>query len=114
MEPYKRVVAMIRGMIASGDLAVGEKLPSMRDLAEIHEVSLPTVHHAISVLREQGIVETRPRAGVVVADAEAARQEASLEELVDVLGADQASLKQELEGLKQRIVELERQLGTAQ
>lgn len=53
--------------IARGDLPVGSRLPSDRDLAVQAKVSRPTAREAVLVLELAGAVETRPGDGVYVA-----------------------------------------------
>ncbi|MGY1437161.1 GntR family transcriptional regulator [Streptomyces reniochalinae] len=52
--------------IASGDLESGEKLPSTRELAELHEVGEKTIYRVISLLKASGQVEGRQGKGVFV------------------------------------------------
>lgn len=63
---YERVAADIAARIASGDYPVGRRLPSERDLAQIHAVSRPTVREAIIALELDGLVEVRTGSGVYV------------------------------------------------
>jgi GntR family transcriptional repressor for pyruvate dehydrogenase complex len=58
----------IEGMIISGDLAPGERLPSERDLAVRLGVSRPVLHQAIVALDAKGLVRIEPRHGVFVCD----------------------------------------------
>ncbi|MGW1010457.1 TetR/AcrR family transcriptional regulator C-terminal domain-containing protein [Streptomyces termitum] len=65
--PYLRIVAGIRRRIADGELAPGDRVPSTRQLAKEWGVALATATKALTTLRLEGLVETRPRAGTVVA-----------------------------------------------
>ncbi|MGW6710528.1 TetR/AcrR family transcriptional regulator C-terminal domain-containing protein [Streptomyces sp. NPDC054956] len=65
--PYLRIVAGIRHRIASGELAPGDRVPSIRQIAGEWGVALATATKALTTLRLEGLVETRPRAGTVVA-----------------------------------------------
>ncbi|HWS43405.1 MAG TPA: GntR family transcriptional regulator [Pseudoflavonifractor sp.] len=58
----------MEGMILSGQLAVGERLPSERELAEQMQVSRAVVNGGISDLARKGFLHVKPRAGVYVAD----------------------------------------------
>ncbi len=58
----------IEGMILSGQLAVGERLPPERELADKMRVSRAVVNGGISDLARKGFLLVKPRAGVYVAD----------------------------------------------
>src|SRR5580700_5364411 len=64
---YKRIQAAIRRRIDSGQLKPGNPVPSERELARLHKVSLMTARHALSELTRDGIVERRHGAGTFVA-----------------------------------------------
>lgn len=61
-------VQQLRGMILSGELAVGTQLPPERELAQQMQVSRAVVNGGMAELAQQGFVEVRPRQGAVVAD----------------------------------------------
>ncbi|HWU10236.1 MAG TPA: GntR family transcriptional regulator [Streptomyces sp.] len=65
--PYLRIVAEIRRRIEQGELTPGERVPSTRQIAREWEVALATATKALTHLRMEGVVETRPRTGTVVA-----------------------------------------------
>lgn len=54
--------------ILSGELAVGTKLPSERELAAMMKVSRAVVNGGIFTLSQKGFLEVRPRQGTYVAD----------------------------------------------
>lgn len=64
----KLFVDQIERMILSGSLAVGEKLPPERELAEQMGVSRPVVNAGLADMASKGFLEIRPRKGVFVAD----------------------------------------------
>src|ERR1700674_3969086 len=64
---YQRIQSAIRKRIESGQLRPGDAVPSERDLAKIHEVSLMTARHALASLEREGIVERRRGIGTFVA-----------------------------------------------
>lgn len=64
---YKRIQAAIRRRIDAGQLKPGNPVPSERELARIHRVSLMTARHALTELARDGIVERRHGAGTFVA-----------------------------------------------
>lgn len=63
---YEHIAQEIAGKIARGTYAVGQRLPSERDLAQQFAVSRPTVREAIMALELDGLVEARLRSGVYV------------------------------------------------
>lgn len=67
---YEYLYRCIRGDILSGALALGERLPSKRALAEHLGVSVITVEGAYQQLEAEGYVHTRPRSGFFVSRVE--------------------------------------------
>ena len=61
-------VQRIQGMILSGELLVGSRLPPERTLAEQMRISRTVVNSGLAELAEQGFLEVRPRQGTYVAD----------------------------------------------
>lgn len=74
--PSEQIADQVRYAVASGRLAPGDKLPSVRGLAETALVNPNTVAKAYRDLEREGTVETRPGSGVFVASRAAARCEA--------------------------------------
>ncbi len=64
---YQRIQSAIRKRIDSGQLHPGDPVPSERDLAKIHHVSLMTARHALGSLEREGLVERRRGIGTFVA-----------------------------------------------
>ncbi len=64
---YERVAQDLSAKIAGGAYAIGQRLPSERDLAQAYSVSRPTVREAIIALELDGLVEVRIGSGVYVA-----------------------------------------------
>ncbi len=62
------VAARIRAMLASGELAPGDRLPAERRLAEVFGVSRNSVREAIRVLTNQGLIISKVGSGTYVAD----------------------------------------------
>lgn len=61
-------VKQLQGMILSGELPMGSRLPSERELCEQMRVSRAVVNGGISELARQGFLEVRPRQGTYVTD----------------------------------------------
>ena len=63
---YQRIQGSLRKRIEAGDLRTGDAVPSERDLAKIHSVSLMTARHALASLEREGVVERRRGIGTFV------------------------------------------------
>lgn len=61
-------VQQLQGMILSGDLPMGTRLPSERELATQMQVSRAVVNGGLAELAAQGFLEVRPRQGTFAAD----------------------------------------------
>lgn len=61
-------VQQLEGKILSGELPVGSKIPSERELAEKMRVSRAVVNGGINELSQKGFLEVLPRQGAYVAD----------------------------------------------
>ncbi|WP_433221224.1 TetR/AcrR family transcriptional regulator C-terminal domain-containing protein [Microtetraspora malaysiensis] len=64
--PYRRIVAEIRARILSGDLRPGERMPSIRQIAQRWGVAVATATRVMATLRDEGLVETKVGSGTVV------------------------------------------------
>ncbi|MDN4501480.1 FadR/GntR family transcriptional regulator [Alteromonadaceae bacterium BrNp21-10] len=63
---YVQVAEQISRLVSDGNIAIGEKLPAERDLAEKLGVSRPTVREAMIALEIQGVVEIRTGSGIYI------------------------------------------------
>ena len=72
---YEQLAADLAGMIAGGMLCHGDRLPSVRRLAEERRLSVSTVVQALRQLEDRGLVEARPQSGYFVRRAPLARPE---------------------------------------
>lgn len=61
-------ISRLEGLILSGELKIGERLPSERDLAARLNISRPVLHEALVDLNAKGLVQIIPRRGVFVND----------------------------------------------
>ncbi|MDD5198331.1 MAG: GntR family transcriptional regulator, partial [Terrimicrobiaceae bacterium] len=64
---YRQVFQQLRERIASGQLAAGEQLPSVRDLSAEVKVNPLTIAKVYQFLEREGLVETRRGQGTFVA-----------------------------------------------
>lgn len=64
---YKQIVEQVRRMVASGQLAPGEDLPSVRAVAQHHAINPMTVSKAYSMLESEGLLARRRGVGMAVA-----------------------------------------------
>src|ERR1700757_780751 len=64
---YQRIQGAIRKTIENGSLRPGDAVPSERELAKMHDVSLMTARHALATLEREGVVERRRGVGTFVA-----------------------------------------------
>lgn len=64
--PYEQVRERIRSLVSSGDLRPGDRLPTVRRLAEDLGLAANTVARAYRELEQAGVIETRGRAGSFV------------------------------------------------
>lgn len=64
----RQLAAYLRALIAAGELAPGDKLPSERTLSAKHDVARNTAREAIRQLAESGLVTSRHGRGVFVRD----------------------------------------------
>lgn len=62
----ERIAANLRQDFLSGQIAIGQKLPTETQLAEAYQVSRTVVREAIAALVADGLVETRQGAGIFV------------------------------------------------
>jgi DNA-binding transcriptional MocR family regulator len=63
---YEKLADDVAGLIADGVLRAGERLPSVRRLAQERRVSISTAVQAFRQLEMRGLVEARPQSGFFV------------------------------------------------
>jgi GntR family transcriptional repressor for pyruvate dehydrogenase complex len=86
---FEGVVMQIQEAINTGEIKVGDRLPSERDLSNLFNVSRTTVREAIRVLEAERIVEVRRgvNGGIIIVEPKPDRVGRSLEALIRFKGA---------------------------
>ncbi|GAT69946.1 gntR family transcriptional regulator [Planomonospora sphaerica] len=74
--PYRRIAAEFRTRILAGDLRPGDRVPSIRQIAQRWGVAVATATKVVAALRDEGLVEAKVGAGTVVSS-RASRKERS-------------------------------------
>ncbi|MDA8348327.1 MAG: GntR family transcriptional regulator [Pseudomonadota bacterium] len=95
---YRQILEQLRRLIAAGQLAEGERLPSVREVAVAHAVNPMTVSRAYGLAEAEGLLERLRGKGMVVA-AQSARARSQAERL--------ALLEPPLQALTRQVKELE-------
>lgn len=65
---YEQIVAQMRSLIAKGEIEVGEKIPSVREMAHELKINPNTVMHAYQELERDGLTEKRRGQGTFVTE----------------------------------------------
>jgi DNA-binding GntR family transcriptional regulator len=63
---YEQIAADIRGRIVRGELSPGDTVPSVPELSKSWTVAKATAERAISMLRQEGLVDTKQGVGTTV------------------------------------------------
>jgi GntR family transcriptional regulator len=80
----KQLADALRAEIEAGAYPPGSKIPSYRQLRDIHHVALNTVQAAIRMLAAEGLVEIRPAQGAYVRDPQEGSSPTLRTELADL------------------------------
>jgi DNA-binding transcriptional regulator YhcF (GntR family) len=64
--PYEQIRTQLAAQVEGGELQPGDRLPTVRRLAEDLAVAANTVARAYRELEQSGVIETRGRAGSFV------------------------------------------------
>ena len=115
---YSQLHQQIVAAIASGRLAPGTALHSVRTMALEFGINPATVKKAYDQLAAEGLVVTRPRAGTVVAERSAftPEQANAVEKVVAsafTLGRAQGATHAQLEEIAHRALDAESNFGAA-
>jgi GntR family transcriptional regulator len=92
---YRQIVDQVARAVASGTLAAGDELPSVRAVAQQYVVNPMTVSKAYSLLELQGLVERRRGVGMIIRESLAAALPERLAQLHPAL-AHAASVSRQL------------------
>jgi GntR family transcriptional regulator len=63
---YAMIADQLRDQIAVGLLAPGDRLPSENELMRAHDVSITVARASLQLLRNEGLIDTRPGVGSTV------------------------------------------------
>ncbi len=74
---YRQVVDQVRRMVVTGELAAGDQIERVANLAAREKVNPMTVSKAYSALVDQGVLERRRGIGLLVAPVPAAKAAAA-------------------------------------
>jgi len=72
--PYEQIRQQITGHVESGELQPGDRLPTVRRLAQDLLIAANTVARAYRELEHTGVIETRGRAGSFITGSEVERK----------------------------------------
>ena len=91
---YEQVLDQVRSSIAKGEIALGEKIPSVREMAQALKINPNTVMRAYQELERDQLTETRRGQGTfITADADKVKHiryklaEEAVEEFLAKLGS---------------------------
>jgi GntR family transcriptional regulator len=91
---YEQIAIQVRLLVASGDLVPGVTLPSVRQLAGDLGVNLNTIARAYRLLKAEGFLVIRDRAGVAVAAPAEKLEPSDRAKLLEQLRSTLAQLRQ--------------------
>lgn len=74
---YRQIVEQLRRLIAGGQLAAGDLLPSVREVAGFHAINPMTVSRAYNLAESEGLLERLRGKGMAVAATRKATQSES-------------------------------------
>jgi DNA-binding transcriptional regulator YhcF (GntR family)/AcrR family transcriptional regulator len=74
--PYRRIVAELRARILTGDLRPGDRVPSIRQIAQRWGVAVATATRVMATLRDEGLVEAKIGSGTLVSERAGQKQPA--------------------------------------
>ena len=63
--PWRQIAQIYRDKIESGELRAGDRVPSIRTLAQDYDVATTTAQKVIEALRDEGLIVTSPMGAFV-------------------------------------------------
>ncbi len=90
--PVDKIIRQIKGLITSGQLEPGDKLPSERQLAERLGIGRSYVRDAIRKLEFYGILKTMPQSGTIISGLGITALEGLISDVLAIEETDFASL----------------------
>ncbi len=63
--PWRQIAQIYRDKIESGELQAGDRVPSIRTLAQEYGVATTTAQKVIEALRDEGLIVTSPMGAFV-------------------------------------------------
>ncbi|UNO49665.1 MULTISPECIES: GntR family transcriptional regulator [Alicyclobacillus] len=63
---YEQILRQMSSAVARGEIALGEKIPSVRELAQALKINPNTVMHAYKEMEHVGLTETRRGQGTFI------------------------------------------------
>ncbi|MEU6204617.1 winged helix-turn-helix domain-containing protein [Micromonospora musae] len=64
----RQIADDLSARIRSGEYVPGEKLPSLKELAELYSVSISTIQRALELTRDRGLTIGRAGSGIYIAE----------------------------------------------
>ncbi len=104
---YEQVLYAARKAIVSGELKPGDAFPSVRAISKAYRINPNTVQKAVTVLKQEGLIEIHPGIGARVC----AAPKASLEARAQVLGPDVEALVLRAKQLQLSVDELQKAIA---
>jgi len=104
--PVDKIINQIRGLITSGQLKPGDRLPSERKLSEKLGVGRTHLREALRKLEFYGILRTLPQSGTVVSGLGMSALEGLITDVLNIQGRDFRSLVETRVILETNIVQL--------
>jgi GntR family transcriptional regulator len=113
---YRQLIDQIQGGIASGTLAAGAQLPTVRQVAVDLAINPNTVLRAYRELEIRGVLDTQQGTGTFISDRKPKRDDVERERKLDQLAGEVAAragaagftIQEVLEALRERIPEPEK------